>query len=451
MAGIAFCLLVSVFLAFAAADAARGDSGGKVVRMTGEGFEPERVELEAGEAVVFENEDDEGHWPASDDHPMHDEYPNFDPKEPVGAGDEWSFTFEKPGEWGFHDHMNPMFTGEVIVREKDGFLARLGGFFASVISAIPHGEHLLSGGEDEEKASHHEGAGDRYADMVGDEDPRVAMNQLSEDMEEDEELLRSCHPVVHEIGHAAYDKYGDFGEAMKYQDEVCNSGYVHGVIEERFAQSDNVLADMKTMCADYRSGGYLEWQCYHGIGHGVMYYTSNDLPRALEMCDAFEDASGRSSCYNGLFMENFGADGNLHVSEYVNEDDPLSPCVEQKVRHKTDCYLYAPTYYLSQNEGDYEGALKLCEDAEAAFRSACVQGVGSQVMKENLDDPKFVESVCEDGGPANTVPCVQGMSSLHINHHGELDPAREMCGRLESSNEEACLSAVRAMSPMFEA
>ncbi len=84
--------------------------------------------------------------------------------------------------------------------------------------------------------------------------------------------------MVREIGHAAYEKYDDFGKAMKYQDELCSSGYVHGVIEERFAQSGDILTDMKTMCADYRAGGYLQWQCYHGIGHGVMYYTSNDLP-----------------------------------------------------------------------------------------------------------------------------------------------------------------------------
>lgn len=39
---------------------------------------------------------------------------------------------------------------------------------------------------------------------------------------------------------------------MKYQDEVCNSGYLHGIIEARFSRSDDVFADMKTMCDPYR-------------------------------------------------------------------------------------------------------------------------------------------------------------------------------------------------------
>ncbi len=446
------CLLASAFtfLAFADTAAAHEDPDGEVVHMTDEGFEPARVEVEAGEAVILENKDIEGHWPTSDAHPMHDEYAAFDPKEPIEAGGEWSFVFEELGEWGFHDHMNPMFTGEVAIREKSGFLSAVGSIFAAIASVFSTEEASEApDGSAEEDTPASDGA--RYAALVRDEDPRFALARLGEDMEEDEEILRSCHPIVHEIGHAAYDKYGDFGEAMKYQDEVCNSGYVHGVIEERFAQSDDVLADMKTLCADYRSGSYLQWQCYHGIGHGVMYYTSNDLPRALEMCDAFEDASGRSSCVNGAFMENFSADGNLHTSEYLKEDDPLYPCAEQEERRKADCYIYAPTYFLSQNEEDYEGALELCEDAEEAFRPVCVQGVGSQAMKENLDDPKLVESVCEGNSPANTIHCVRGMASLYVNHHGGIEPARGMCGRLEPSNEAACLGVVRAMSPMFEA
>ncbi len=169
------------------------------------------------------------------------------------------------------------------------------------------------------------------------------------------------------------------------------------------------------------------------------------------MCDASEDLLGRSSCVNGIFMENFSADGKLHVSEYLREGTPLYPCAEQEASHKADCYLYAPTYYLSQNEEDYEGALQICEDAEADFRSARVYGVGSQAMKENLDDPKFVESVCGDNATADKRPCVRGMVSLRINHHGSAEPAREMCGRLEPSNEAACLIAIQAMSPMFEA
>ena len=455
VAGV-LCACVAALMVFAAPGLAHEASGeDKVVHLTAESFEPRSLEIEAGKKVIFENADIEGHWPASDDHPMHDGYSGFDPEKPVEPGEEWSFTFEKPGEWGYHDHMNPLLEGKIVVREEGGLLAAIGNLFAALASVFPSGgpdatgdgSKTSSGGGREEQAEPEE----RYAAMVGEKDPRFALNRLGEEMETDEQLLRSCHPVVHEIGNAAYEKYGDFGKAMTYQDEVCNSGYVHGVIEERFAQSDDVVADMKTMCDRYEPGGYLAWQCYHGIGHGVMYYTSNKLPQALDMCDAFEDDFGGSSCYNGVFMENFGADGELHVSEYVKEGDPLHPCAQQRPRHKADCYVYAPTYFLGSNQGDYAGALDVCEEAEPSFRSSCVLGVGSQAMKENLDDPKLVESVCEKGDPGQTEPCVEGMASLYTNHHGALEPARELCGRLEVSNREACLGTVRAMAPMFGA
>ncbi|HEV8223906.1 MAG TPA: cupredoxin domain-containing protein, partial [Rubrobacteraceae bacterium] len=83
------------------------DGGSVVVHVTDEGFEPRSITVEAGRTVVFENAGDEAHWPASDDHPTHQEYPGFDPKKPVPPGEEWSFTFDRPGEWGYHDHMNP--------------------------------------------------------------------------------------------------------------------------------------------------------------------------------------------------------------------------------------------------------------------------------------------------------------------------------------------------------
>ena len=64
--------------------------------------------------------------------------------------------------------------------------------------------------------------------MVRDEDPRVALDRLREEIETNYALLRSCHPLVHDIGHAAYEKYGDVGEALKYRDEVCNSAVCTG-------------------------------------------------------------------------------------------------------------------------------------------------------------------------------------------------------------------------------
>ena len=88
-----------------------------IVEMRDDGFYPPVIKIKKGTMARFVNKDKLWHWPASDLHPTHSIYPEFDPKKPVGPGEEWSFTFEKVGEWGYHDHLSPYVLGKIIVFE----------------------------------------------------------------------------------------------------------------------------------------------------------------------------------------------------------------------------------------------------------------------------------------------------------------------------------------------
>ena len=286
--------------------------------------------------------------------------------------------------------------------------------------------------------------------IMKEQDPRAALLELRERIKDDDALLRSCHAIVHDLGHVAYEHYKDFGEAMKYQDEICNSGYLHGIIETHFSKSDDVFDEMKVVCDPYPVEKYLSWECYHGVGHGVMYYTDNDLIKSLELCGVYENSFARSTCTNGVFMENFNVDQKLHVSKFLNPNDPFYPCGEQASDQKADCYLYAPIYYLSLHKNDYKGALKWCEGTELPYESTCVQGVGAQAIKENLNTPKFVEQICMNGRSAQVGACIRGMVGLFINHHGSLEPAQDLCEKLRITNREACYDAIELSSPLFE-
>jgi len=85
------------------------------VIMNGQSYDPETLTIHKCTKVVFKNQDSISYWPASNLHPTHGIYPEFDPKTPVEPNQEWSFVFEKKGEWKYHDHLAPSIRGIVKV------------------------------------------------------------------------------------------------------------------------------------------------------------------------------------------------------------------------------------------------------------------------------------------------------------------------------------------------
>lgn len=86
---------------------------------TKSGYEPSEVVVSKGTTVLWKNDSGSFHWPASDPYPSHSEYPSFDAKRPLAPGEEWQFTFDRPGEWGFHDHIKAIVTGTIHVEDPD--------------------------------------------------------------------------------------------------------------------------------------------------------------------------------------------------------------------------------------------------------------------------------------------------------------------------------------------
>lgn len=84
------------------------------VAMTKDGFMPNKATIRKGDTVKFVNEDVQDRWPASNIHPTHDIYPEFDPQRALKLGESWSFTFTKEGIWRYHDHLLPSLSGTIV-------------------------------------------------------------------------------------------------------------------------------------------------------------------------------------------------------------------------------------------------------------------------------------------------------------------------------------------------
>lgn len=85
------------------------------ISITRDGFMPAEIIIKKGETVAWVNNDKDMHWPASNLHPGHLLYPEFDPRKPLKPGETWRFTFDREGSWKFHDHLWPTHIGMVTV------------------------------------------------------------------------------------------------------------------------------------------------------------------------------------------------------------------------------------------------------------------------------------------------------------------------------------------------
>lgn len=92
----------------------RGQKEVSVV-LTDKGFVPRDIIVDIGTKVTFTTTRQNQFWPASDPHPTHSTFPVFDPRVPIESGASWSFTFEKPGVWAYHDHIRSYFDGVIYV------------------------------------------------------------------------------------------------------------------------------------------------------------------------------------------------------------------------------------------------------------------------------------------------------------------------------------------------
>lgn len=103
-------------------------SSSNTIYLTSSGFQPSTLTINQGETVTWINNVSQPMEVASDRHPTHTNYAGTTRSEhcqnrnqtnsafdQCQEGDRFSFTFEKTGEWSYHNHENAAQTGTIIV------------------------------------------------------------------------------------------------------------------------------------------------------------------------------------------------------------------------------------------------------------------------------------------------------------------------------------------------
>lgn len=428
-----------------------------IISLTPTGFEPTQVTISQNTEVVFENTDMRDRWPASNIHPTHEIYPEFDPKQPITTGQKWKFTFGKIGTWKFHDHLFPQFSGQVVVigsqsqksqtvadnqsKNQDAFILRLKLTLAKIYYKIFPQQLTKSFN----KINLHEIADNplqlRYwLELVGSEKAMNKLIQISRNGS-----LVDCHQEAHQVGRLAFEIFG--ADIFKHSYFECHSGFIHGAMEAFLKQqgTQNLERDIVSLC-DQLPSSFTKFECLHGMGHGVMAFVNYDMTEALQMCKQLENGFAKSSCYGGVFMENIlvaqgkGATPG-HTTNWVN-DDPHFPCiaVDQDPSIQYECYMMQTSRMLEIGQYDFNFVVQECRKAPANFREVCYKSMGRDVAGKTLREPQKIINLCQTADSGYFDNCIYGGLNVIIDFWGENlhDQASKLCKLLPENHKTNC-------------
>jgi plastocyanin len=445
---IAIFLLIFLFLAYLFKSLLMHQEREYIVEIHGNRFEPNFLIVNQGEKVVFRNADGAAHWPASNVHPTHGIYPEFDAKRGLTPNGDWVFRFDRAGIWRYHDHLNPILKGTISVKSniqsklrKTNFLE---GLLFNIEERIRYGigrlyyfyfpENLKKDLDQVPvvELTKNQNMQLRYwLKLAG---PGNVMAYLRDYSIKDKEL--DCHIYAHSIGWESYNLFGN--GAFNVLDHNCGSGYIHGVMESLLL--DKGTEDLKKKIEDVclKLDKYvLRGQCVHGIGHGLLVYEGYNLPLALDRCRNETDSQFHHYCYTGVFMENIiNSEGfNLdHGSTNWVSDDPYFPCdmVSQTDSIQNACYLYQASRMLDIYKDDFSKVWQHCLSLKDRKQFYCLHNLGQEAAYRTRMDPVKTVEICMVH-PETSQPCIKGAVAL-ISHYWEdlvTEQPQQICRNLK--------------------
>jgi plastocyanin len=461
-------LVAAVLAGLVTAAVAPAHHGGQsvVVRIEASGFSPRSVAIRQGDMVVFENRSSHARWPASNIHPTHHIYPEFDPRAPVGPGQQWAFTFDRPGTWNYHDHLAPDVSGTVVVEADPGgsrgspsiievVTARTAGAYRTVrLGALRLFYHWFpdrlasrAATLDIRRVAEDESALRDWLALLG---PGAVIARLVRDS--DGGRLFECHQPAHRIGRLAYGLYG----AAMFQrgDMSCNAGYYHGAMEAFLAErgTADLAADIDRLCSGLPTR-FARYSCLHGVGHGVMAYENYDLPRALATCGRLPTEYVQRSCYSGVFMENAVVAMGIgvmpgHQTKWVSRENAHFPCdaVGSDPGVLYHCYHFQTSWMLRVYEGDFARVAAECLRARPEMVPVCFDSFGRDVATQALRDPARILDLCDkaprEGGLY--AKCLAGAVPVITDFWGPRlgDQAAELCRRAPADAKPTCYTTL---------
>lgn len=387
-----------------------------VIEMTEGGFKPSEATLDSSSAVIFINKDTKPHWPASDIHPTHDIYPEFDPKKRIEPGESWAFRL-KPGEWRFHDHLFPHINGKLIVFQEVGagnnhkvqwleeFKKMLGNILNKVKLVFSVSKKIQAIDKEDFIKLNPQGQFKNLQDLADSKGGLAAWEYVKATYIGQAGSSGNIHDLAHLAGSLIYKDKGF--EGIRSCSSDFGFGCFHGFLDEAFKKSIEKLKDAHKACLklDSNLSGPVA-SCIHGIGHGVAsFFSVSDLKKALSACRKLE--SGSEYCFDGVFME-FARNA---PDNYIKKDDPLYPCDDLEkdfgYAYSSACGRNQPPLLLGRFKMNFEQVIPVClSSSSAPFKESCIDSLGFSLASSG-DSEKIIRGCRVIGDAVYIKRCIK--------------------------------------------
>ena len=285
--------------------------------------------------------------------------------------------------------------------------------------------------------------------------PKAALVLFTERLARDAAVNKDCHRIAHFIGAAALERFsGNVAKTFAQGSPVCVSGYYHGILERAFlgiSSKAGLARVARSLCvADgMRRRGFLDYQCRHGLGHGLMIQTGYDLPLALSICAGLGSGWDHKACAGGVFMENINTRFGVR-SPWLDDEEPLYPCERVGKRDLRSCYLRASWRILTLAGGSFEKTASACARLGVWART-CFQGYGRDAAETARYTVEKIRPLCRlaRGGEDD---CLLGAARTIANASGPpgIAPARALCEGAPQANRGACFSGIGVVLGMLQ-
>ena len=238
-----------------------------------------------------------------------------------------------------------------------------------------------------------------FGNVAYNEGPREAIAVFERTVDQGDP---SCHRMAHAIGAASLARNrGNVAKTIAEGSSTCFSGYYHGVLERALVRVKTRDATRlgnvaRALCDDpaVHVSRWMEYQCFHGLGHGLMITTGYGLPISLDACERVQAFLDRTSCKGGVFMENVTSSYGFR-SRWLRDDDPVYPCNVIDENDKITCYGMVTSRVLRVIGLDWEKTAEICSRVERDYVITCFRSLGRDISGQTRRDPEEIVELCE--------------------------------------------------------